>query len=265
MELAHDLTGPEAQPRGTAVDKPGRAPELVLVHGITESRRTWDPLVPALGASHLVLNIDLPGHGESPKSPAYDPVSLAIAVHDTVVAVGFTDPLLVGHSLGGVVVSACAGMFGCRGAVNVDQPLQLSAFQGALQAAAPMLQGTPEEFASFIAMLFASMDGRLPSAQRARIAATSRPDQDVVLAIWDSVLASTPQELDASVDALTSAIHVPYLSIHGIDPGPEYSVWLSSRVPTSTVEVWPDLGHYPHLVEPERFLARLTAFEQSLA
>ena len=79
------------------------------------------------------------------------------------------------------------------------------------------------------------------------------------------MLASTPQELDASVDALTDAIRVPYLSIHGIDPGPGYSAWLSSHVPTSTVEVWPGLGHYPHLVEPERFLARLTAFEQSLA
>jgi pimeloyl-ACP methyl ester carboxylesterase len=32
-------------------------------------------------------------------------------------------------------------------------------------------------------------------------------------------------------------------------------------VPTAIVEQWPDTGHYPHLVHPERFLDRLAAFE----
>ena len=33
------------------------------------------------------------------------------------------------------------------------------------------------------------------------------------------------------------------------------------RIPTAEVEVWPDLGHYPHLVEPERFVARVVEFD----
>ena len=56
-------------------------------------------------------------------------------------------------------------------------------------------------------------------------------------------------------------ITVPYLSLHGMDPGPDYAAWLQNLVPTATVEVWPDMGHYLHLVDPGRFLARLAAFE----
>ena len=46
---------------------------------------------------------------------------------------------------------------------------------------------------------------------------------------------------------------LPYLAIHGIDPGPAYAAWLTGLIPTATVEVWEGLGHYPHLVDPDRF------------
>jgi len=52
----------------------------------------------------------------------------------------------------------------------------------------------------------------------------------------------------------------PYLSLHGIDPGPEYQEWLRSLIPHVEIEVWPGRGHYPHLVEPDRFVARLEEF-----
>ncbi len=65
--------------------------------------------------------------------------------------------------------------------------------------------------------------------------------------------------------SLTADVHVPYLALHGIDPGPDYASWLHGIIPTSTVEVWDGDGHYPHLVEPARFLDRLRAFESTLA
>ena len=58
---------------------------------------------------------------------------------------------------------------------------------------------------------------------------------------------------------------VPYLALHGIDPGPDYGAWLRGVIPTATLEVWDGDGHYPHLVEPARFLDRLRAFESTLA
>ncbi len=64
--------------------------------------------------------------------------------------------------------------------------------------------------------------------------------------------------------ALAGAVKVPYLSLHGIDPGPEYAPWLTRLVPTATVEVWPEHGHYPHLVDQARFLQRLHDFEAAV-
>ena len=112
-----------------------------------------------------------------------------------------------------------------------------------------------------IDLMFGAMYGPLSAAEQARLQAERRADQAVVLGTWASVFESTEAELDATVEALAGAITVPYLALHGIDPGPGYAEWLQGLVPTATVEMWPDTGHYPHLVHPDRFLDRLAAFE----
>ena len=58
-----------------------------------------------------------------------------------------------------------------------------------------------------------------------------------------------------------TGITVPYLSLHGDDPGDDYASWLTSHCANATIEVWPDHGHYPHLVDQQRFLDRIDAFE----
>jgi pimeloyl-ACP methyl ester carboxylesterase len=83
----------------------------------------------------------------------------------------------------------------------------------------------------------------------------------VVLGIWGTVFDSTPDELDAQVDALVGGITVPYLALHGIDPGDEYGAWLTGAIASAQFEVWPDVGHYPHLVHPDRFLDRVASFD----
>src|SRR5690606_139834 len=105
------------------------------------------------------------------------------------------------------------------------------------------------------------MAGPLDGAERWRVDHLRRPEQDVVLGVWDLVLRSTAEELDAVVDEVAGAVTVPFLSLHGIDPGPEYGDWLTARIPSATFEVWPDHGHYPHLVDPRRFVERITAFD----
>ncbi|MEZ5216009.1 MAG: alpha/beta hydrolase [Ilumatobacteraceae bacterium] len=247
-----------------AYERQGSGPSLVLVHGITESRHTWDPLVPALARDHDVIAVDLRGHGESSMTPPYDSVVFAADLAALLGTLGVEMPLLVGHSLGGVVVSVMATMLPVRGVVNVDQPLRLSGFQEGVRMLEPALRGTIEEFEGAIAAMFSMMDGALPGEERERIQAGSRPEQDVVLGIWDGVLTATPEELDALVAGIAQGISVPYLALHGIDPGPDYAPWLESLCATASVEVWADLGHYPHLVQPERFLARVARFEDEL-
>ena len=240
----------------------GAGRSLVLVHGITESRRTWDPLLaPLIAAGYRVTAIDLRGHGDSSRVAPYDLATMAADLGAVLAQEGLDDALLVGHSLGGAVVSAYAAGGPCRGVVNVDQPLQLTGFKATLGALEPQLRGTPEQFHGAIAAIFDQMAGPLPSAERWRVDHLRAGEQDVVLGVWDVVLASSAAELDGVVDGLVGAITVPYLSLHGIDPGTEYGDWLTSRVAGAAFEVWPDHGHYPHLVDPARFVERVVAFD----
>ncbi|HAN35295.1 MAG: alpha/beta hydrolase [Ilumatobacteraceae bacterium] len=249
MLLAHELIGH------------AHDPAIVLIHGITDSRHAWHPLLHSLAAHHLVLAVDLRGHGESDSDVGYDPISYATDVVETASALGVNDALVVGHSLGGVVASAFAAIAPCRAVINIDQSLRLSAFKAALEQLEPMLKGDDESFQQALELMFTAMDGPLSASEQARLREHRRADQAVVLATWAAVFESTEAELDATVEALAGGITVPYLALHGIDPGPDYGPWLQHLVPTATVEVWPDMGHYLHLVDPARFLARLAEFE----
>ena len=243
-----------------AYERSGSGPPLVLVHGITESRRSWDPLVPLLAEHFDVVAADLRGHGESTKAAPFDPRTLADDITELVARLRLDRPLLIGHSLGGEVVSAMAAAVDPTGVINVDQPLELSGFHTGLAPAAPLIRGTTEEFDGFVAGLFATLYGPLPVAEQDRLRALGRPDQEVVNGIWKVVIDGPVAELDALTDAVLAGVTAPYLSLHGTDPGPDYPAWLTARCPTATVEVWPDHGHYPHLLDPERFLARVTEF-----
>jgi pimeloyl-ACP methyl ester carboxylesterase len=247
-----------------AYELSGSGPALVLLHGITESRRSWEPLVPRLAEGHRVLALDLPGHGESGSAASYDVAAMAVAVTEVAAAVGLERPVLIGHSLGGMVATAAATATECWGVVNVDQPLDLAGFQAGLADLEPALRGDDATFHGAIRAVFDAMVGPLPEPERARIEALRRGRQEVVLAIWAPVLESTPGELEAQVRAVGAAVQVPYLSLHGIDPGIEYATWLAGIIPTAVTEVWPDHGHYPHLVDPDRFLERLATFEATL-
>jgi pimeloyl-ACP methyl ester carboxylesterase len=239
---------------------------LVLVHGITESKASWDPLVEALSAIAPVVAVDLKGHGDGSTEPPFDLGSLAMDVIAEVSGAGveLADTVLIGHSLGGTVVSAMAANAPCRGVVNVDQPLALAAFQSGLQQLEPLLRGDEASFRQAITMVFDTMRGPLSEAETARIEGLRRPVQAVVLDVWDPVLTQSAADLDALVAQIAASINVPYLSLHGIDPGEGYADWLAGLIPTATVEVWADHGHYPHLVDPDAFVARVAAFVNAL-
>lgn len=241
-----------------AWEEEGAGPPVVFVHGLTEDRRGWDTVVALLSDSFRCVRLDLRGHGESSDADDYTALSMADDVA-TVVAEAAIDepPILVGHSLGAVVVTAYATRAPARSVVNVDQSLQLGAFATALQPLASMLRG--DGFHDALMGVFEALGvDQLPEPQRSWAAAHhAAARKEVVLGVWDLVLDARPEDLEELAESMLSAITVPYLAVHGSDPGPGYADWLARVVPGATVEVWDGCGHYPHLVHPEKFAQRV--------
>ena len=82
---------------------------IVMVHGFAGELLTWAANQVPLSARHLVLALDLPGHGGSSKDLGSGGVpGLAEAVLAFLDALGIGRAHLVGHSLGGTVVLQAA-------------------------------------------------------------------------------------------------------------------------------------------------------------
>ncbi|HEY8209824.1 MAG TPA: alpha/beta hydrolase [Myxococcaceae bacterium] len=102
-------------------------PGLVLVHGGGAHAEWWSFLAPLLTRGYHVAALDLSGFGDSGRRPQYEARTwvkelLAVADH-----AGMTSPpVLVGHSLGGVITIVAAAEHGDRlaGAVIVDAPVR---------------------------------------------------------------------------------------------------------------------------------------------
>ncbi|MHB1787423.1 MAG: alpha/beta fold hydrolase [Acidimicrobiales bacterium] len=242
-------------------EESGAGDPLIFVHGITEDLRSWDPVVSLLEDRYRCVRLDLRGHGKSSTADDYSALAMAQDVGAVVSEAAIDGPsLLVGHSLGAIVVTAYATQAAVRGIVNIDQSLRLGDFAAALQPLAPILRGP--DFGGAVTAVFESLGvDRLPDEAKTYVTSKHREArQEVVLGVWDLVLDSAPKDLTAMAESLLGALKAPYLAVHGSDPGEGYPAWLSGLIPGATVEVWPGDGHYPHLVEPERFATRLAAF-----
>ena len=84
--------------------------EYVLIHGASHGAWCWEALTQKLEAKgHTVVTLDLPGHGR--RAGEYAKASIgayAGAVVDAMALSGVTRGIVVGHSMGGVVISKVA-------------------------------------------------------------------------------------------------------------------------------------------------------------
>jgi pimeloyl-ACP methyl ester carboxylesterase len=243
-----------------------RAPALVLLHGLTFDHSMWDPIVghvSSLDPDRLVVTFDLPGHGESDAQDDYtvDAVdAVAATVHRAVTEADLGAPVVVGHSVSGITATVYAARYPARGVVNVDQPLDMTAFAQLVRSFEDRLRGP--DFAQLWARFEASFHTELlPASGQELLRSTSRPHQDLVLGYWRQVFEVSPEALNTMVDdalAELRARKVHFTFVSGSTVDPNYEQWLTIRLPQAHVVSWPDSSHFPHLAHPKAF-ARILA------
>jgi pimeloyl-ACP methyl ester carboxylesterase len=238
-----------------AYDVVGAGPVVVFVHGLTSSRQAWDPVTRLLAPDFTCVRIDLRGHGASSAAAEYSMRSLVGDLRVVIEEVGLGERALVGHSLGASVVAMYGAAYEASTVVCIDQSLRFGDFAQIIQQHASALRGgqTMEAVLAIEHDLKLEPYGELAQLERRVL---SFP-HDVVLGIWESLLTTPPEQLNAIAERILPGITAPLLSLHGSPPAPGYTKWLTDLVPTAQVEVWSGTGHMLHVVEPQRFTARL--------
>jgi 3-oxoadipate enol-lactonase len=79
-------------------------PPLVFLHGIGGGARAWRGQLDAFGDSYRAIAWDMPGYGGSAPLQSVSISALAGALRDFLHQVGAVKPILVGHSIGGMIV-----------------------------------------------------------------------------------------------------------------------------------------------------------------
>lgn len=88
----------------------GTGPELVFLHG-AGGVTADDPLLAELAKSHRVYAPLIPGYGDSEEAPEIrDMLDFTLHTWDVVKALGLKDPVLVGHSMGGMIAAEMAAV-----------------------------------------------------------------------------------------------------------------------------------------------------------
>ncbi len=101
-------------------------PGLILVHGGAAHAHWWSFLAPLLTSHYDVVALDMSGHGDSDRRATYPRETWAkeiLAVSD---AMHFpSPPVVIGHSLGGLIAIIAASLYGDRmaGTIIVDSPV----------------------------------------------------------------------------------------------------------------------------------------------
>jgi 3-oxoadipate enol-lactonase len=77
---------------------------LVFLHGIGGAARAWRGQVDSFSHRYRTIAWDMPGYGGSAPLPTVSIATLADALRDFLQQVGAARPVLVGHSIGGMIV-----------------------------------------------------------------------------------------------------------------------------------------------------------------
>src|SRR4051794_22686797 len=256
----------------------GDGPLLVLIHGITSSSASWEPVLPLLADRFTVLAPDLLGHGASAKPTGdYSLGAYACLVRDLMLALGHDSGTIVGHSLGGGVAMQVGYQFpelmdrlvlvssGGLGR-GVGFFLRAVALPGA-EVVLPLISSQPVLRAGEAVATAAGRVGLRAGSDLGEIARGIASLNDVgarsaFVHTARSVIDIRGQRVDAR-DRLYLAQAVPSLLIWGerdpIIPA-VHGVRAQKLMPGSRLELFERSGHFPYLDDPAHFMDLVAEF-----
>jgi pimeloyl-ACP methyl ester carboxylesterase len=107
-------------------DSGGNGTTAVLLHGLGAPQRSWDRVAPLLAPHLRVVTYDQRGHGASAAADDYSLDAFLADLQAVLDTLALQQPLLVGHSFGGLLaVDHAAAHPGCAGVVAVDGGLKV--------------------------------------------------------------------------------------------------------------------------------------------
>jgi pimeloyl-ACP methyl ester carboxylesterase len=236
---------------------------VLLLHGVTDSWRSFAPMLAHLPRSMHAFALSQRGHGDSDRPTAgYAPHDFAADLAAFMDAVGLEAAIIVGHSMSASIAQRFALDFPER---TLALTLVGSFFAG--------WRGSPaavELWDSVVSTLTDPIDpGFVREFQESTIARPVPPtfldtvvqeSLKVPARVWRAVFESF---LEADFSAQLGQIQVPTLIVWGdrdaICPRGEQEA-LAAAIPGARLVVYPEAGHAPHWERPERFAADLVAF-----
>jgi pimeloyl-ACP methyl ester carboxylesterase len=136
----------------------GSGPPVVLIHGMVNSSRHWEPVALRLAEEYTVIAPDLIGHGDSAAVRGdYSLGAHASSIRDLLSALGVERATIVGHSLGGGIAMQFFYQFPQR-----TERLALISSGGLGREVSPLLRGAAMPGAA--AALWAAAHPRLLDA-----------------------------------------------------------------------------------------------------
>jgi pimeloyl-ACP methyl ester carboxylesterase len=240
----------------------GKGQTVVLLHGNSFSSKSYDnQLEGPLGSRYRLVAIDLPGHGESltsndPKS-VYNIPGYARIIHHALNQLDISNPVLLGHSLGGHVVLELSQM--------------VSNVKGILIFGTPPLGKPPALQQAFNVYPGSSLllKRRLNEDQIKLVAsALIKEGGDVPQFILDDILNTDPKTRSLMASStvanlfydeidIVSSLEIPLAVIHGAhDPTVNLNYINELQMPTlwqGKIQTIENAGHCPQFETPEQF------------
>ncbi len=86
----------------------GGDPPIVVLHGLLGSGRNWQTIANRLAPNHRICLVDLRNHGRSPWTQSMTYAEMADDVLELLDRLGWSAPVVLGHSMGGKVAMRLA-------------------------------------------------------------------------------------------------------------------------------------------------------------